>query len=158
VKEAVYMVLMMLQSPPALQWVPVITSGVAIISSAVAMYVSNRLLKYEVSNVKEKAELKEWLTAEMTKIVKENCAGKEPFENHVKADELFQKTIMTDIAERRASNTAQHQKHFDHAERQDIHQVSMPTGQLEEKFANFSLRLEQTTDRIDHLTKLFEKD
>jgi hypothetical protein len=59
-----------------------VTSGIGLVASVIALYVSYRM-----------AMMREWFRKEMQKVVTENCAGKDKFDAHVESDKVFQNTI-----------------------------------------------------------------
>ena len=102
------------------------------------------------------ASLKLWIKDTVTTAIKENCAGKIEFEAHAKADELFQKNLSTDIAEKRADYKKQHAEHYAHAANTEIHQPSMPSSLLQEKFENVKNQVADVKQRVDRLTMIVE--
>ena len=102
------------------------------------------------------ASLKLWIKDTVTTAIKENCAGKIEFEAHARADEVFQKTLMADITEKRADYKKQHEDHYDHANKTEIHQPSMPSSLLQEKFENVKNQVADVKQRVDRLTTIVE--
>lgn len=119
---------------------------VTLIASFAALYSSNRVM-----------QIKLWVTTEVTKIVRDNCAGKDPFEAHIKADEVLLKQLAADAHRTETSCERQHADHYKHAAKQDIHQVSMSEKLLLEKFGNLGGQIEYAIKQVDKLTAAIEK-
>jgi len=120
---------------------------IQLVSAVAVLYVSYRIL-----------QLKVWFKDEMTKVVKENCASKSDFAAHVKADELFQNNLTDSITEKRAEYAKHHTAHYAHAANTGIHQESMSSVLLQEKFENVKSQVAGVQARVEQLSALIERN
>lgn len=117
-----------------------VTSLIGLAASVIGLYVSYRI-----------AVLKSWISKEVTKIVKENSAGKDSFDAHVRADELFQSTLTLDIKEKREDYRQQHEDHYRHERKAEIHQITMSAATLDAKFEDVKNQVGDVRRRVEKL-------
>ena len=119
-----------------------VISGIA---ALIALYVSYRLLR-----------MKDVLKKEMTDVVKENFAGKEAFDAHEKADLKFQSALTDEIKVKRGEYRDKFDKIFKHIETTEIHQPSMSSLLITEKFDNLKSQIGAVATRVDEVKRLVD--
>lgn len=115
------------------------------IIAIVVLYVGYKILQSEVR-----------ITDKITKVIEDKCAGKEEFKAHAKADDVFQQTLLKDIAEKRAEYAVDHANHYRHSNTTSIHQPSMASDLITEKFENVKAQVGEVKQRVETLSKLVE--
>jgi hypothetical protein len=115
------------------------------IVAIVVLYVSYRTLQSEVR-----------ITDKITAVINEKCADKKDFQAHIKADEVFQAALLRDITEKREEYARDHANHYRHSDTTVIHQPSMASDLITEKFENVKAQVGEVRQRVESLSKLIE--
>lgn len=117
-----------------------VTSLIGLAASVIGLYVSYRI-----------AVLKSWIVETVTEIVKKNSAGKDAFEAHAVADNLFQVTLIQDIKEKREDYQRKHEDHYAHERKAEIHQITMSAETLNAKFDDVKNQVGDVRRRVEKL-------
>lgn len=124
----------------------VVTVAAAGVATTISTYVSYRLLRF-------RGEVRR----DMETVVRDNCAGRAAFDAHVTADDLFQRNLMSDIVDKRDNYRKQHEAHFEHEARTDIHQPGMSSDLIQEKFEHVKTQIENVGSGLENMTKSVER-
>lgn len=126
-----------------------ITSMVSILTALVLIF--SLLQRYLIVPVVKK-ELKEGMAEGLSKL-----ATKEQLDSHIKADELFQKNLLDDMAMKRLEYAKEHAHHYAHEANTGIHQESMSSELIKEKFSGVTQKVDFIADRVDRMAEVIEK-
>jgi methyl-accepting chemotaxis protein len=129
-----------------IQLLHVLTIAAAALATSVSTYVSMRLFKF-------RSELRK----DMEEVVTAKCADRAEFNAHVTAEDLFQRNLVADMVDKRESYRKQHEAHFAHEARMDIHQSSMSSELIQEKFEHVKTQVESVSKGMDNVTKSVER-